>query len=287
MAERLSEIEARIDSIRQLSTVVGTMRGIAAARSSEARRRLAGIRAYAGTIGGAVAQALALIPRASENFLANRVGKRVVFAFGSQQGFVGAFNTRVLDALDRVLVATAGPPAEVLLVGNRVAALAEERSLSFTSSMPMAAHLEEVTALANRIADALFDRIDAGGVTQVQVVHASPAGGAGSVRVAIKDLVPFDFSRFAPISRLQPPLIQLPVPMLLARLADEYIFAELCEALVLSFTAENEARMQAMVAARQNISRRFDELTASARRLRQEQITDEVIELAAGTIAQC
>jgi F-type H+-transporting ATPase subunit gamma len=55
--------------------------------------------------------------------------------------------------------------------------------------------------------------------------------------------------------------------------------------LVLSFAAENEARMQAMVAARQSVSRRLDELTASSRRLRQEQITEEVVELAAGTIA--
>ena len=86
MAERLSEIEARIDSIRQLSTVVSTMRGIAAARSSEARGRLAGIRAYAGTIGGAVAQALALIPGATDDCTADQVGKRVVLAFGSQQG---------------------------------------------------------------------------------------------------------------------------------------------------------------------------------------------------------
>ena len=60
MAERLSDVEDRIDSVRQLSSVISAMRGIAAVRSREANARLAGIREYAETIGTAIAQALAL-----------------------------------------------------------------------------------------------------------------------------------------------------------------------------------------------------------------------------------
>jgi F-type H+-transporting ATPase subunit gamma len=54
---------------------------------------------------------------------------------------------------------------------------------------------------------------------------------------------------------------------------------------MLSFAAENEARMQAMIAARNNVSRKLDELVASFRRLRQEEITGEIIELSAGSIS--
>ena len=68
---------------------------------------------------------------------------------------------------------------------------------------------------------------------------------------------------------------------LLAELAEEYVYAELCEELMLSFAAENEARMRAMIAARSNVARKLDELVASFRRLRQEEITGEIIELGA------
>ena len=54
---------------------------------------------------------------------------------------------------------------------------------------------------------------------------------------------------------------------------------------MLSFAAENEARMRAMIAARSNVSRKLDELVGSFRRLRQEEITGEIIELSGGSIS--
>src|SRR5260370_38999176 len=78
------------------------------------------------------------------------------------------------------------------------------------------------------------------------------------------------------------PITTLPPEELLAELAEEYVYAELCEEVMLSFAAENEARMEAMIAARTNVSRKLDELIGSFRRLRQEEITGEIIELSAG-----
>jgi F-type H+-transporting ATPase subunit gamma len=82
-----------------------------------------------------------------------------------------------------------------------------------------------------------------------------------------------------------PPIVTLPPEQLLDQLAEEYVYADLCAAVILSYAAENEARMQAMIAARSNVERKLDELTASYRNLRQEEITAEIIELSAGTIA--
>ena len=59
----------------------------------------------------------------------------------------------------------------------------------------------------------------------------------------------------------------------------------LCEEVMLSFAAENEARMEAMIAARSNVVRKLDELVASFRRLRQEEITGEIIELSVGSVS--
>ena len=59
----------------------------------------------------------------------------------------------------------------------------------------------------------------------------------------------------------------------------------LCEEVMLSFGAENEARMEAMIAARSNVVRKLDELVASFRRLRQEEITGEIIALLVGSVS--
>jgi F-type H+-transporting ATPase subunit gamma len=81
------------------------------------------------------------------------------------------------------------------------------------------------------------------------------------------------------------PLVTLPPQRLLARLAEEYVFAQLCEAIMLSFAAENEARMRAMIAARVNVHDKLDQLIGDSRRLRQEEITAEIVELSSGSLA--
>ena len=88
MTEKLGDVVARIGSVRQLSSVIAAMRGIAAARAREARERVDGVRAYAATVGSAIGQALALaedvgVPRRP------RDGRddHLVIALCAEQGF--------------------------------------------------------------------------------------------------------------------------------------------------------------------------------------------------------
>jgi F-type H+-transporting ATPase subunit gamma len=279
MSGKLSEVESRIGTVHQLEAVITAMRGSAAARSREARSRLDGIRAYAAAIGGAIAQALA--PGSDpQPWKPQSPERHVVIVLSSEQGFAGTFNERVLDAAERHLQADG---SELLIIGDRGAMVAAERGLVFDWSAPMVAHAQEVPLLASRITDALYARLEKDQARRVTVIHAVPAPSA-SIEVVERTLLPFDFARFKVVPRSIPPITTLPPEQLLAELAEEYVYAELCEELMLSFAAENEARMAAMIAARSNVARKLDELVASFRRLRQEEITGEIIELSAGSI---
>ena len=277
MSDRLGDVRARIGATKQLETVVTAMRGIAAARAREARGRLEGVRAYANALGEAISVALTLTP---ESRTAPRPADgHVVLAFCAEHGFAGAFSERVLTAAKHALVKAARGETELFLVGDRGATLATEQGLKFAWSSPMAAHVEEAPALADRIADALYDTLDADQTTRVTLIHSVPETQSGT-RIVERPLIPLDLARFPLAPSRVPPLVTLPPRELIAGLAREYVFAELCEAVVLSFAAENEARMQAMIAVRGNVHKSLDELTGRYRRLRQEQITEEIIELA-------
>ena len=141
----------------------------------------------------------------------------------------------------------------------------------------MAAHVDEVGALADRVTEQLYVRIGSGRATRVNVIHATPS--PGEIEVVDRALAPFDFARFPRARNAAPPMASLPPQVLLAKLAEEYVFAELCEALTLSLAAENEARMRAMSAAKTNVAKMLDELINRSRQLRQEEITNEIIEL--------
>ncbi len=286
MTDRLSDVEARIHTVHQLSSVITAMRGIAAARSRAAKAQLDGVRAYARTIGGAIGHALAF-PADGQRAARRQegAGAHALVVLCAEQGFVGPFNEHVFDTAAAIRAREPEVPVRLLLAGDRGLLVADERGIRVDWSTSMISHPDQAAALASRIADALYlDAPEGVKVTRVSLVHAIP-GGASEVEMVERRLIPFDFERFPLPKRAIAPLITLPPAVLLERLVDEYVFAELCEAVVLSFAAENEARMRAMIAARAHVSDTLDTLTSHARQLRQEEITNEIIELASGALA--
>ncbi|RDU99366.1 F0F1 ATP synthase subunit gamma [Trinickia dinghuensis] len=282
MSGRLSDLTNRISTMRQLDGVIGAMRGIAAARANEAQARLAGIRACAATVGEAIAKVLPLAPEHAEAHPSSaRSPACVVIVLCSEQGFVGALNTQIVAHAQ-----TYAPhaPRDYMLVGSRGLPLARAVGLSLVWTGPAAAHIGGVDALASALTDALYVRLTTKPDATVCIIHAT-INSAQHVDIIERLLLPFDFARFA-IARKSPvPIIQLPVRQLLDGLVEAYVYTELCEAMTLSFAAENEARIQAMLAARSNVQERLELLVGQYRQLRQEEITSEIVELTAGAAA--
>lgn len=279
MAEHLADVVAKISNVRQLEAVVTAMRGIAASRAQQARSLLAGIEAYSDVVARAMGEALALLPAGEAvQPTAGRQGRGLIL-FCAEQGFAGSFSDRILDAAGQDLKKTA-----VFILGTRGATIAGERGLPFVWSAPMATQAGAATLVANRIADALYAAVGDSRMTHVDILspHFAPASG---LRIMRRSLLPLDLARFKqPIANLLP-MTTLSPPELVESLAAEYVFAQLCDATMHAFAAENEARMLSMTAARTNIQGKIAELSRRGRQLRQEEITTEIIELAAGAEA--
>lgn len=279
MAERLADIVAQIHNARQLEAVVTAMRGIAASRAQQGRSLLAGIEAYTRVISATIGQALSLLPPDRPAPVRFRQSRRGLILFCAEHGFAGAFSERVLDAVRSDLAG-----ATVFLIGTRGIAVAEERGIRPAWSAPMATNAGAIPGLANRIADALYQHVAEGSVVDVDVAF-SHSGSGGGVQIDRHSLLPIDLARFPRPVRMTPPLTTLAPPMLLERLATEYVYAQLCEGAMHAFAAENEARMMAMAAARTNIQSKLSGLSQREHQLRQEEITTEIVELAAGAEA--
>jgi F-type H+-transporting ATPase subunit gamma len=279
VTERLADIGARIDGIRQLGAVVNAMRGIAAARAQQARGQLVAVDSYAATIAAAIARALALVPATRSGAAAGRSSRPAIVLFCAEQGFAGAFSERVLAAVGADLATS-----ELFLIGTRGgAALAEMGHMAgWKAAMP--SHSPGIPKLADRIAEALYERIAAGEIDRLDAVFSQWQPGHGT-HVERRRLLPLDMTAFPQPTGANPPLLNLPADALVRALSADYIHAQLCHAALHAFAAENEARMQAMAATRSQIERQLSVLRARQRLIRQEEITAEVIELAAGETA--
>jgi F-type H+-transporting ATPase subunit gamma len=279
MAERLADIVAQIQNVHQLEAVVTAMRGIAASRAQKARSLLAGVEAYSEVISHAIGEALSLLPADAVTASRQKRAKPGLILFCAEQGFAGAFSERVLETAEPDL-----DQATVFIVGTRGATLAGEQGIKPAWSEPMAAHADAIPSFANRLADDLYGYVADGRVVEVDLLYSRSVTSSG-IQVERHSLLPIDFERFGRPQQTQAPLISLSPDVLLERLAEEYVYAQLCTAALHAFAAENEARMIAMLAARNNIGSKLDALSRRERQLRQEEITTEVVELAAGAEA--
>ena len=143
MAERLADIVTQIQNVRQLQAVVTAMRGIAASRAQKGRALLAGIEAYTNVVSRSIGQALSLMPSEITTALPPRRSRLGLILFCAEQGFAGSFSERVLDA-------AAGDLGDALnlLIGTRGAAVANERGIKPTWSVPMATHVDAIPSFA-------------------------------------------------------------------------------------------------------------------------------------------
>jgi len=275
MTERLADISARIDGIGQLGAVVNAMRGIAAARAQQAIGQLPAADSHAATIADAISRVLSMLTSAAPHAQAAPITALVVFC--AEQGFVGAFSEHVLDAIGAEL-----GTAPLLVIGTRGLAMLAERGIAPLWSGAMPGHTQGIPRLADHIAEAVYARVASGEIGNLDAVF-SRRGEDHLVHVHRRRLFPLDPAEFHSSAQRNPPLLTQKPEVLLRELTAEYLHAQLCAIALHAFAAENEARMEAMAMAHGQIDRQLADLRATQRRVRQDEITAEIIELAAGS----
>jgi F-type H+-transporting ATPase subunit gamma len=276
MTERLADISARIESVRQLGAVVNAMKGIAAARAHTARAQIEAVDSYAATIAAGMSSALVNAANQAEDHRP-APGETGLLVFTAEQGFAGAFSERVLDSID-----TTSDPQTLFLIGTRGLSVAAVRGIVPGWSAPMPSHTPGIPKLAHKITRAIYDAVGAGRMDRLDVIYTGQK--SRQPEVMRQTLFPIDLSEL-PQAVSEKPLMQLPREALIESLGADYFHALVCRTALHAFAAENDARLEAMAAAGSQIARELEAFEASLRRVRQEAITAEIIELGTGAAA--
>jgi F-type H+-transporting ATPase subunit gamma len=273
--EQLPRLQARISNLHELRDLIRALRALAASHVREAGSALAGIRRYVEVVEDAITDAACLVSELDvKAFAFPTSGARLLLVVFSEHGFVGAFNERLLDRAEEELEEGQG----LGIIGTRGAVLAAERGLEIDWSSPMATHSGGLLAITRPVVNRFV------GVATADIVFARH-GTAGRFEVVKKKLLPLDPSLFTGSASRHPPLHQLAPDVLLRRLADEYLFAEVTHAVTESLTSENAARLRVMERADHNIGDKLEDLVRQEHTLRQEAITSELLDVVTGAEA--
>jgi F-type H+-transporting ATPase subunit gamma len=272
--EQLPRLQARISSLHELRALIRALRALAATHVKEAQGAVSGIRSHVEVVEDAIAEGAALLPETDGPGIWGPSAAGVLLVVCSEHGFVGAFNERLLDR------ATAEWEAgrKLVVIGRRGAILAAERGLDIDRSFAMATHVGGVLAVTRRVADYLT------AVSTADVVYGSYRN-SGRFEAEKRSILPLDPALLAGSGNRSPPLHHLAPDALLQRLASEYLFAEITRAVMESLASENHARLLVMETADHNIGDKLDELGRQEHTLRQEAITEELLDVITGSEA--
>ncbi len=277
---RLAEIEAHAASMDALLGIVGAMRSLAGIRAQEAQRALPGIRRYAAVVAEAIGTTLPFIDDGRPPAASTRGRTRALVVLAAEHGFVGGFNERLMNRLESLR-----RPSDLLLVmGSRGAAVAVERGLRPVWTHAMATRSAGALEAAYLLSAELFRRLGPGRLAGVEVLFGR-FHRLGLWEVECKSILPLDPAVIPRRSFSQPPLLNLRPADLLEQLTGEYVFAQLMETIVESVASENAARFAAMESAIDNVRKKLGQLRQEASRVRQDEITTELLDLVVGADA--
>lgn len=196
---------------------------------------------------------------------------------GSERGFCGDFNEGVLQTLLQRFPQCRDNPERVLAVGRKLWLRMEEVLPGFVP-LAGASVTEELSPTLTDVVGAIQRSMAEQGTEIVQVVyHDEMQGGIQAQR-----LLPPEYTVDESDWR-HPPMLQLSPLQFLARFLQHYLHLGLSERFVASLLAENRYRVQHLEGAVRRLDERLEELTARARALRQEEITEEIEMILLGT----
>ena len=278
MDRTAASVQARLATTQSFGGLINAMRGMAAARTERARTRIAGANAYSRTVAAAISQALALLPAgdaAASTRTSDGSDEVLWLVFGAEQSFNGGYTERVLDALP------SGVPApRIVLLGEQAKRIAHARRLRIEAHAPLVAHADAVIPASERLRRLLLDTLAERPAASVELLFGE-LGAGNHFELRRQRLLPLDLATLR-ATPAQAPRVYQPPAELLNLLAGEYVTARLARAILHSHAVENLARLSAMAAAHENVAKMGEALQAELRQRRQEAITAEVVELAAG-----
>jgi F-type H+-transporting ATPase subunit gamma len=289
--ETLETLQRRIDTTRDLQSIVRTMKTLSSVTIRRSEEAAQAARAYDEAIDMGLQILLRnrkVADRAVAAAVAERRGPLGLIVMGSDHGLCGRFNRMTAEAALEQIASHGQYGVTLAAVGARVADLLGARGHepgvvhAAPGSIP---GLRETTGALLALSDDWRRR----GIVRLRIVHAVQASRSPA-RPASASLLPLSPAYLKHLATRRWPSRSLPThterpDILLTRLIREHVFVRLFRALAETQASEHAARLAAMRAAEEGIRDHLSEMDGEFRQRRQEQITTEMLDVVAGALA--
>lgn len=270
----ITHLKNKLNALKDIKDIVSSMKAFANFTIQKSKKELPYVREYQNSVEDSIAYMITLFPELKE--LKRVSGKSLYVLFGSEEGLCGAFNEKIFAFIEQEI-----EDDYLIVVGRKANDEAVERKLNILWATDGASKIESIQ---NRVTDLayylgnLYERED---IENLFLVYAKLINNTTFI-VKKEKILPPDFEKFEKYIKVKEPLLYLDKHEILDDLIEEYLLISLYRAFIESISSENQARLQNMQNAEQHIKKLSIDLHEELNILRQEEITNELMEIISG-----
>jgi F-type H+-transporting ATPase subunit gamma len=277
------DIRRRIQSSKNIKQITRAMQFVAASKLKRAQEATLASRPYAEKLDEVLADLASVLSGEDHPLLVRREsGKRLIVLITTDRGLAGALNTNTIRFAAQQITETGGD-LTVVTVGRK------GRDAMRRARVPLEAHFEgfgdkpafaDVLPLARLITDDYL----AGTYARVDIVYSQFVSTL-TQRASMFELLPVapaEDTEGIPGNQF---IFEPSASAVLEQLVPRYIATRIFQAVLESKASEESSRMVAMKNATENADELIEDLTLSYNKVRQSNITREMIEIASGAKA--
>ena len=278
------DIRRRIGSVKNIKQITRAMQFVAASKLKRAQDATLAARPYSDKLDEVLADLAAVLTGDDHPLLADRAtGKRLIVLITTDRPLSGPLNTNIVRFVARDIVDTPGELA-VITVGRK------GRDAMRRAHVPLEAHFAtfgdrptfaDVLPLARLVTDdfvaGTYGRVDIVYSHWVSTLVQRPS------LVTILPVQPADDTEGIPGNQF---IFEPSASAVLEQLLPRYVATRIFQAVLEAKASEESSRMVAMKNATENAEELIEDLTLSYNKVRQANITREMIEIASGANAR-
>jgi F-type H+-transporting ATPase subunit gamma len=278
------DIRRRIGSVKNIKQITRAMQFVAASKLKRAQDATLAARPYSEKLDEVLADLAAVLGQEDHPLLATPTGgKRLIVLITTDRPLSGPLNTNIVRFVARDIIDNPGDVA-VVTVGRK------GRDAMRRTGVPLEAHFAtfgdrptfaDVLPLARLVTDDFL----AGTYSQVDIVYSLWVSTLVQrpTALTILPIQPAEDTEGIPGNQF---IFEPSAAAVLERLLPRYVATRLFQAVLEAKASEESSRMVAMKNATENAEELIEDLTLSYNKVRQANITREMIEIASGANAR-
>jgi F-type H+-transporting ATPase subunit gamma len=278
------DIRRRIGAVRNIKQITRAMQFVAASKLKRAQDATLSSRPYSEKIDEVIADLAAVLDAETHPLLARREdGKRLLVVFTTDRGLAGPLNTNTIRFALKEILEHAGH-LTVVTVGRK------GRDALRRARVPIAAHFAgfadrpgfaDVTPLTRLLTDDFL----AGAFAQIDLIYPKFVSTLVQRPVA-EQLLPIQPAADTDGIPGHQFIFEPDPATVLRQLLPRYVATRVYQAILETTASEMSSKMVAMKNATENAEELIEDLTLSYNKVRQANITREMIEIASGAQAR-